>query len=159
MVVEDIAAYIAAVNAAADSAKVAETQAKIDSEPPSIFPKTMDKEFLFKGDMDITDPDERAKTITIVDIKTMFESFKTTYVNAEGETVTEYKDYKMQPEDDKVCYNTVYKADDIDFTEASPLTSNCTLSGQWNEDIYIQPSPGQSIWICLYNFKLESRKL
>lgn len=156
---EDIAAYIAAVNAAADSAKVAETQAKIDSEPPSIFPKTMDKEFLFKGDMDITDPDERAKTITIVDIKTMFESFKTTYVNAEGETVTEYKDYKMQPEDDKVCYNTVYKADDIDFTEASPLTSNCTLSGQWNEDIYIQPSPGQSIWICLYNFKLESRKI
>lgn len=155
----DIAAYIAAVNAAADSAKVAETQAKIDSEPPSIFPKTMDKEFLFKGDMDIIDPDERAKTITIVDIKTMFESFKTTYVNAEGETVTEYKDYKMQPEDDKVCYNTVYKADDIDFTEASPLTSNCTLSGQWNEDIYIQPSPGQSIWICLYNFKLESRKI
>ena len=81
------------------------------------------------------------------------------HINAEGETVTEYKDYKAEPEDDKVSYNVAYKSSDKNFTIDEPLTSNCTLVGQWNEDIYIKPNPGQSIWVTLYNFTLEGHRI
>ena len=46
------ATFIAAVNAAADAEKLNATQAKINAEPSTLFPKAMDKEFLFKGDME-----------------------------------------------------------------------------------------------------------
>ncbi len=151
--------FITAVNAAATESKVTATQAKISASPPTIFPKTMDKNYLFKGDETIADLDERAKTITLTDSKTKLDSFKVTLNKGTPAEMTEYKDYKANPEDAKICYNKLYTVGTANFTEASPLTENCTLYGEWNEDIYIKAEAGKTIWVCLENFKLEGKRI